>query len=40
MVLWERHSAWAEAVVGVTQDRSEQSSVAFLAARTGSQKLP
>lgn len=34
------HSASAEAMVGVTQGGSEQSSVAFLATRTGSQKLP
>lgn len=34
------HSAWATAVVGVTQHRSEQSSVAFLAIITGSQKAP
>lgn len=42
-VMWSRgrdHAAWAEAVVGVTQDGNEQSSVAFLATRTGPQKLP
>lgn len=37
-VMWSYrrdHSAWATAVIGVTQHRSEQSSVAFLATRTG-----